>query len=179
MYPLLAQQPVEAFLVVVVLVAIVIVIALLLFFFSYGFLYIKALLAGAHVGIFELVGMRLRGVRPSVIVDSRIMAIKAGLRVETVELETHYLARGNVPNVVRALIAASKANIPLTFNQACAIDLAGRDVLDAVQTSVNPKVIDCPDPTRGRDTVAAVAKDGIQVKAKARVTVRANLERLV
>ncbi|MHC4592049.1 MAG: flotillin-like protein FloA [Planctomycetota bacterium] len=179
MDPLLAQQPVEAFLVVVVLVAIVIVIALLLFFFSYGFLYIKALLADAHVGIFEIGGMRLRGVRPSVIVDSRIMAIKAGLRVETVELETHYLARGNVPNVVRALIAASKANIPLTFNQACAIDLAGRDVLDAVQTSVNPKVIDCPDPARGRDTVAAVAKDGIQVKAKARVTVRANLERLV
>jgi len=131
------------------------------------------------VGIFELVGMTLRGVRPSVIVDSRIMSIKAGLPVQTVALETHYLARGNVPNVVRALVAASKADIPLTFNQACAIDLAGRDVLDAVQTSVNPKVIDCPDPLKGRDTIAAVAKDGIQLKAKARVTVRANLERLV
>ena len=154
-------------------------IALLIFFFNYGFLYIKALLAGAHVGIFELIGMTLRGVRPSVIVDCRIIAIKAGLLAETVALETHYLARGNVPNVVRALVAASKAAIPLTFNQACAIDLAGRDVLDAVQTSVNPKVIDCPDPAKGRDTVSAVAKDGIQVKAKARVTVRANLERLV
>ena len=152
---------------------------LLVFFFSYGLLYLKALLANAHVGIFEIIGMRLRGVRPSTIVDSRIMAIKAGLPVETRALETHYLARGNVPNVVRALVAASKANIQLAFNQACAIDLAGRDVLEAVQTSVNPKVIDCPDPSKGRDTVAAVAKDGIQLKAKARVTVRANLERLV
>jgi len=176
----LAQQGgVEALLVVLILVAVIVVIALLVFFFSYGFLYIKALLAGAHVGIFEIIGMRLRGVSPYVIVDSRIIAIKAGLPIGTVALETHYLARGNVPNVVRALVAASKADIPLTFNQACAIDLAGRDVLEAVQTSVNPKVIDCPDPTKGRDTVSAVAKDGIQVKAKARVTVRANLERLV
>jgi uncharacterized protein YqfA (UPF0365 family) len=180
MLPLLAQQGGgDVVVVVVVLALIILVLGGLLFVFSYGFLYVKALLAGAHVGIFEIIGMRLRGVRPSVIVDSRIMAIKAGLPVETVALETHYLARGNVPNVVRALIAASKANIALTFNQACAIDLAGRDVLEAVQTSVNPKVIDCPDPTRGRDTVAAVAKDGIQVKAKARVTVRANLEKLV
>ena len=181
MLPLLAQQQanMQALVVVLILAAVIVVLAFLLFLFSYGFLYIKALLAGAHVGILELVGMKLRGVRPSVIVDSRIMAIKAGLPIETVALETHYLARGNVPNVVRALIAASKADIPLTFNQACAIDLAGRDVLEAVQTSVNPKVIDCPDPTRGRDTVAAVAKDGIQVRAKARVTVRANLERLV
>jgi uncharacterized protein YqfA (UPF0365 family) len=164
---------------VLALVVVVLFIAFIAFFFSYGFLWLKALLAGAHVGILEIVGMRLRGVQPKVIVDSRIMAIKAGLPTPTVALETHYLARGNVRNVVRALIAASKADISLTFNQACAIDLAGRDVLEAVQTSVNPKVIDCPDPTRGRDTVAAVAKDGIQVKAKARVTVRANLERLV
>jgi uncharacterized protein YqfA (UPF0365 family) len=149
------------------------------FFFSYGFLYFKALLANAHVGILEIVGMRLRGVSPTQIVDCRIMAIKAGLPIETRALETHVLARGNVLNVVRALIAANKANIDLSFNQACAIDLAGRDVLEAVQTSVNPKVIDCPDPRKGRDTVAAVAKDGIQLKAKARVTVRANLERLV
>jgi uncharacterized protein YqfA (UPF0365 family) len=189
MVPILAQGGAEVLLVGVVFVAIVILLVLVWFLFSYGMLYIKALLANAHVGIFQIVGMRLRGVRPATIVDSRIMAIKAGLRVQTregrerglltSELETHYLARGNVPNVVRALVAASKADIPLTFNQACAIDLAGRDVLDAVQTSVNPKVIDCPDPTKGRDTVSAVAKDGIQVKAKARVTVRANLERLV
>ena len=179
MAAILAAAGTETWLVVLGLFLAIIVIALMVFFFNYGFLYIKALLADAHVGMFELVGMTLRGVRPSVIVDSRIMAIKAGLPVETVALETHYLARGNVPNVVRALVAASKADIPLTFNQACAIDLAGRDVLEAVQTSVNPKVIDCPDPTKGRDTVSAVAKDGIQVRAKARVTVRANLERLV
>ena len=181
MYPVLAQEGggAEAALVVIVLFVVIIGLAFLIFAFSYGFLWLKALLAGAHVRVLELLGMKLRGVRPSVIVDCRIMAIKAGLPVETVALETHYLARGNVPSVVRALIAASKANIPLLFNQACAIDLAGRDVLEAVQTSVNPKVIDCPDPARGRDTVSAVAKDGIQLKAKARVTVRANLERLV
>lgn len=166
-------------LVVLILAAIVVVLFLLIFFFSYGFLWLKALLAEAHVGILEILGMKLRGVRPGVIVDCRIMAIKAGMPAETVALETHYLARGNVPNVVRALIAASKANIQLDFNQACAIDLAGRDVLEAVQTSVNPRVIDCPDPTKGRETVSAVAKDGIQLQAKARVTVRANLERLV
>jgi len=153
--------------------------ALLVFFFSYGFLYIKALLANAHVGILEIIGMRLRGVSPSLVVECRIMAVKAGLPIQTQALETHVLARGNVANVIRALIAANKAQIELTFNQACAIDLAGRDVLEAVQTSVNPKVIDAPDPRKGRDTVSAVAKDGIQLKAKARVTVRANLERLV
>ena len=160
-------------------VLLIVVFACLIFFFSYGFLYLKALLAGAHVGILEIIGMRLRGVSPALIVECRIMAVKAGMPIDTSALETHYLARGNVTNVIRALIAANKASIELTFNQACAIDLAGRDVLEAVQTSVNPKVIDCPDPNRGRETVSAVAKDGIQVKAKARVTVRANLERLV
>jgi uncharacterized protein YqfA (UPF0365 family) len=180
MIPILAQQSLGQLLAVVLgLFIAVFAFAMMVFVFSYGFLWLKALLANAHVGIFEIIGMRLRGVPPKVIVDSRIMAIKAGLPVLSNALETHYLARGNVPNVVRALIAASKADIPLTFNQACAIDLAGRNVLEAVQTSVNPKVIDCPDPTKGRDTVSAVAKDGIQVKAKARVTVRANLERLV
>lgn len=179
MFPVLAQEVVSALLVVVILFALVIGGAALIFLFTYGYLYIKALLADAHVRIFELIGMRLRGVSPRVIVDSRIIAVKAGLPIETVALETHYLARGHVPNVVRALVAASKADIPLTFNQACAIDLAGRDVLEAVQTSVNPKVIDCPDPTKGREMVSAVAKDGIQLNAKARVTVRTNLERLV
>ena len=107
------------------------------------------------------------------------MAVKAGLNISTNELETHYLAGGNVVRVVQALIAANKANIDLSFQQATAIDLAGRDVLDAVQTSVRPKVIDCPDPTKGAPTVAAVAMDGIQLKAKARVTVRTNIRRLV
>jgi uncharacterized protein YqfA (UPF0365 family) len=123
--------------------------------------------------------MTFRRVNARIIVDSRIMAKKAGLDYDTPQLEAHYLARGNVPNVTRALIAADKAKIELGFDRACAIDLAGRDVLDAVKTSVNPKVIDCPDPTKGRQTIDAVAMDGIQLKAKARVTVRANIERLV
>lgn len=146
---------------------------------SFFQLWLQALLSGAPVSIFSLVGMRLRQVKPSIIVLNRINAIKAGLNISTNDLEAHYLAGGNVGQVVRALIAANKANIALSFKQATAIDLAGRDVLDAVQTSVMPKVIDCPDPTRGPAFVTAVAMDGIQLKAKARVTVRTNLERLV
>ena len=142
-------------------------------------LWVKAMMAGARVSMFSLIGMRLRAVSPAVIVNARIMAVKAGIPLETDPLEAHYLARGDVLRVVRALIAASKARIDLDFERAAAIDLAGRDVLDAVKTSVNPKVIDCPDPGKGRQTVDAVAKDGIQVKAKARVTVRANIDRLV
>jgi len=127
----------------------------------------------------DLIGMWLRKVSPNVIVSTKIMAVQAGIAVQTRDLESHYLAGGNAPKVVRALIAADRANIDLDFKTAAAIDLAGRDVLDAVQTSVLPKIIDCPNPSLGRATVDAVAKDGIQVKAKARVTVRANLERLV
>ncbi|HPU98408.1 MAG TPA: flotillin-like protein FloA, partial [Candidatus Hydrogenedentes bacterium] len=139
----------------------------------------RAWLSDASVSWLSLIGMSLRKVDPSVIVDSRIMAVKAGLNISTNELETHYLAGGNVTRVVQALIAANKANIELNFQQATAIDLAGRDVLEAVRTSVHPKVIDCPDPSRGASTVAAVAMDGIQLKAKARVTVRTNIRRLV
>ena len=142
-------------------------------------LWIRAALSGAKVAFVQLVGMRLRNVNPSVIVESRIMAVKAGLEISTDELETHYLASGNVVRVVQSLIAATKANIKLTYQQATAIDLAGRDVLEAVRTSVMPKVIDCPDPSKGQATVAAVAMDGIQIKAKARVTVRTNLPSLV
>ena len=141
--------------------------------------WIQALAARAHVGFGELIGMRLRKVNPQIIVLSRIQSVRAGLGVSTGELETHYLAGGRPMNVVRALIAANRANIDLTWKTATAIDLAGRDILEAVQTSVNPKVIDCPNPAAGRTTVDAVAKDGIQVKAKARVTVRANIDRLV
>lgn len=148
-------------------------------FISYVRLWLRAWLSQASVGWLQLVGMSLRKVNPAVIVDSRIMAVKAGLNISTNELETHYLAGGNVVRVVQALIAANKANIELSFQQATAIDLAGRDVLEAVQTSVRPKVIDCPDPTKGAATVAAVAMDGIQLKAKARVTVRTNIRRLV
>lgn len=138
-------------------------------------LWVSAIASGVHIGMFSLVGMRLRKVSPHVIINSLVMSHKAGLSVNTDRLEAHYLAGGNVLRVVTALISADKANLNLTFERACAIDLAGRDVLEAVKTSVNPKVIDAP-----KDGVlAAVAKDGIELKAKARVTVRANLERLV
>ncbi len=142
-------------------------------------LWIQAYFARAGVTMFELIGMALRKVDPRIIVLSKIRAVQAGLEVTTRDMESHYLSGGRVPNVITALIAANRANIELTFKTATAIDLAGRDILDAVQTSVNPKVIDCPNPASGRATIDAVAKDGIQVKAKARVTVRANIERLV
>jgi uncharacterized protein YqfA (UPF0365 family) len=148
-------------------------------FIKFFGLWFRALLSGAPVGAARLVGMWLRKVNPAVIVDARIMITKAGIPIESDLLETHFLARGNILRVSQALVAANKANIPLPFQRAAAIDLAGRDVLDAVKTSVNPKVIDCPDPAKGRQTIDAVAKDGIQLKVKARVTVRANLERLV
>ena len=137
----------------------------------------------ANVSILELVGMSFRKVNPNIIVRSKIMAYQAGLSekdgVTTRTLEAHYLAGGNVPNVVRALIAANRADIPLSYKRAAAIDLAGRNVLEAVQTSVNPKVIPCPDPSQGRLTIDGVAKNGIQLKVKAKVTVRTNLDRLV
>lgn len=151
---------------------------LMLFFRFFG-LWFRALLSGAHVGLGRLIGMWLRHVNPGVIVDSRIMLSKAGIDVSSDMLETHFLARGDVMKVSRALVAANKANIPLPFQRAAAIDLAGRDVLEAVRTSVNPKVIDCPDTGKGKVTIDAVAKDGIQLQVKARVTVRANIERLV
>jgi uncharacterized protein YqfA (UPF0365 family) len=148
---------------------------ILLFVFLYFVpvnLWITAIFSNVKVGIGELIGMRIRKVPPSIIVNSLITATKAGLDLTTNDLETHYLASGNVPNVIRALISADKANINLSFKQATAIDLAGRDVFEAVQISVNPKVINTPN-------VAAVAADGIQLIAKARVTVRANIAQLV
>ena len=166
------------FAILYIFIGIVALVFIILFIKFFG-LWFRALLSGAPVGIAKLIGMWIRKVSPSVIVDSRIMLKKAGIPIDTDLLETHYLARGNVFRVAMAIVAANKANIPLTFQRAAAIDLAGRDVLDAVKTSVNPKVIDCPDPKKGRLTIDAVAKDGIQVKAKARVTVRANIERLV
>jgi uncharacterized protein YqfA (UPF0365 family) len=124
--------------------------------------------------------MWMRGVNSSIIVNTKIQAWKAGLSdITTEDLESHYLSRGRVPNVVVALISSQRANIPLDFRTACAIDLAGRDIVDAVHTSVNPKVIDCPNPTAGRTTIDAVAKNGIQLKVKARVTVRTNIKGLV
>ncbi len=148
------------------------VFILILFVGSAISLWVQALVSGARVGLFTIVFMRFRKVPPKLIVTSKIMAVKAGLKFSTDALESHYLAGGNVSRVVQALIAADKANIELEFNRAAAIDLAGRDVLEAVQMSVNPKVIETP-------LIAAMAKDGIQLKALSRVTVRANIERLV
>jgi len=155
----------------VIIVAIVLFLSLLFSFVPVG-LWISAAAAGVRVGIITLVGMRLRRVTPSRIVNPLIKAQKAGLDVSINQLEAHYLAGGNVDKVVNALIAAQRANIPLGFERAAAIDLAGRDVLEAVQMSVNPKVIETP-------IIASIAKDGIELKAKARVTVRANIDRLV
>lgn len=155
---------------------IVIVIAVILFFTFLYFvplnLWITARFSGVKVGLFELVFMRIRKVPPRLIAESMITSTKAGLNLTTTDLETHYLAGGHVPSVIKALISADKANIALTFKQAAAIDLAGRDVFEAVQISVNPQVINTPN-------VAAVAQDGIQLVAKARVTVRANIAQLV
>lgn len=150
------------------------IIVLLAIFFTFVpvTLWISALAAGVKVSIFTLIGMRLRRVIPSRIVNPLIKASKAGLSVQINQLESHYLAGGNVDRVVNALIAAHRANIELPFERAAAIDLAGRDVLEAVQMSVNPKVIETP-------FIAGVAMDGIEVKAKARITVRANIDRLV
>jgi uncharacterized protein YqfA (UPF0365 family) len=164
---------------VVIGILILLVLGFLILFFKFFGLWFRAMLSGAPVGMGRIIGMWLRHVNPSVIVDSRIMLTKAGIPVDSDLLETHFLARGNVMRVSQALVAANKANIPLPFQRAAAIDLAGRDVLEAVKTSVNPKVIDCPDPSKGKTTIDAVAKDGIQLQVKARVTVRANIERLV
>jgi len=160
-------------------ILLIIVLAFLAMFGPLFGLWIQALSANAKVGIFQLIGMRLRKVHPASIVIARIQAIRAGIDLNTEQLETHFLAGGRPMNVVRALIAANRADIELGWKLATAIDLAGRDILEAVQTSVNPKVIDCPNPATGKLTIDAVAKDGIQVKAKARVTVRANIDRLI
>ena len=131
------------------------------------------------IELLDLVGMSLRRVNPTAIVNARIQAVRAGLAITTPEMESHVLAGGDVVRVINAMIAANKANIELPWQTATAIDLAGRDILDAVQTSVNPKVIDVPNPALGRQTIDAVAKDGIQLRVKARVTVRTNIKSLV
>ena len=157
--------------VIIIGILILIVILVILRFVPIG-LWISALAASVKVGIFDLIGMRFRRVAPAKIVNPLIKAEKAGIGVSVGKLETHYLAGGNVDRVVNALIAAERAGIPLKFERAVAIDLAGRNVLEAVQMSVNPKVIETP-------VIAAVAKDGIEVRVRARVTVRANVDRLV
>ncbi|MEM9367558.1 MAG: flotillin-like protein FloA [Planctomycetota bacterium] len=156
------------------------------FFIRYGKLWFQAYMSQADVKLLNLIRMHFTKVNPNVIVQAKVMAAQAGLNIDrrdgisTHRLEAHFLAGGNVMNVTHAIIAAQRAQIPLDFDQAAAIDLAGRDVLDAVQTSVYPKVIDCPDPKRsGKSTLSAITKNGIELRVRARVTVRTNLEQLI
>jgi len=186
MYLLAADidDPKNMIYIVVALVLLVILLVILGIFARYFRLWIQCVLTRANVTIWDLLGMTFRKVNPTVIVRSKIMAVQAGIAEEqeatSKALEAHYLAGGNVPLVIRALIAAMKAKtIQLSFKEATAIDLAGRNVLEAVQTSVYPKVIDCPAKESGKATLDAVAKNGIQLKVKARVTVRANLQQLI
>lgn len=152
----------------------------------YGNIWFQAYMSNARVSMLSLVGMSLRQVNTRVIVQSKIMAMQAGIAndptagVTTRRLEAHYLAGGNVPGVIKAIIAAHRADIDLDFDRAAAIDLAGRDVLEAVQTSVNPKVIDCPDPQKSKKaTLSAIAKNGVELRVRARVTVRTNIKQLI
>jgi uncharacterized protein YqfA (UPF0365 family) len=152
----------------------------------YGNIWFQAYMSNARVSFFSLIGMSLRQVNARVIVQSKIMAMQAGLSsdpssgITTRRLEAHYLAGGNVPGVIRAIIAAHRADIDLDFDRAAAIDLAGRDVLEAVQTSVYPKVIDCPDPQKSKKaTLSAIAKNGVELRVRARVTVRTNIKQLI
>jgi uncharacterized protein YqfA (UPF0365 family) len=149
------------------------------FVFQYIGLYLQAWVSGAKVSLLDLIMMRFRKVNPKSVVINRISGKKAGIEISTDQLEAHYLAGGRITNVVRAMIAADKARIDLTWETATAIDLAGRDILEAVRTSVDPKVIDCPSAGGSKKTIDAVAGDGIQLKARARVTVRTNIARLV
>lgn len=170
----------------VVIIGGIFLLVMMVAFAAYGKTWFQAYMSEADVSMMSLIGMGFRQVNSAVIVRAKIMAGQAGLDINrrtgisTTRLEAHYLAGGNVMNVMNAIIAAHRAAIPLDFDQAAAIDLAGRDVLDAVRTSVNPKVIDCPDPRRSHsDTISAIAKDGIELRVKARVTVRTNLSRLI
>ena len=165
------------------IIALVFVLIIVLVFFIAAFqfigLYIRALTSGARVSMLDLIGMRLRKVNADVIVQSRIRALRAGLPMEQAAMESHVLAGGRLPNVISAMIAANSANIDLPWKVATAIDLAGRDILDAVQTSVNPKVIDVPSQSMGQVTIDGQAKDGIELKVKSRVTIRTNIKSLV
>ncbi len=172
---------------IILLIIFLAILALVMFVVvvTYGKLWFQGYMSSADIGLLSLVGMGLRQVRPTVIVTAKIMATQAGLNINrrtgisTQRLEAHYLAAGDVMKVVTAIIAAQRAGIDLDFDRAAAIDLAGRDVLDAVKTSVYPKVIDCPDPRSGKSFLSAIAKDGVELRIIARVTVRTNLEQLI
>jgi uncharacterized protein YqfA (UPF0365 family) len=177
----LADMPSMGIIAAGVILLVVLVLGIILL--NFGMIYIRALFSGAKAKISELIALRLRRVPVGLIVDNRITAVKSGLDISIDDLSTHFMAGGNVEMVVQALIAARKAGIHLVFDRACAIDLAtkgtGKTVLEAVKTSVNPKVIDAPNPSSGKTTIEGVAKDGIIIKARARVTVRTNLDRFV
>ncbi len=180
MVQMLALTNIEWGIVVFVLLGMIVFLAI---FAQFASLWLQCKMTRAGIGLLDLVYMRFRRVNPVVIVRSKIMAVQAGLLkkypITTRALEAHALAGGNVPNVIRALIAADKAEIPLNWETAQAIDLAGRDILEAVTTSVYPKVIDCPDPKRTQGTLSAVAADGIELRVRARVTVRTNIQQLI
>jgi len=165
--------------IVLIGVGILVLLVLALLVFKYFSLWLQCVTTNAGIGFIELVSMSLQKINPRVIVQSKIAAVQARLEIETDALKAHYLAGGHVTRVVQAMIAAHNAELPLTINVARAIDLAGRDVLEAVQMYVKPRVIDCPDPARGTDYLDAVARDGIRMNIKARVTVRADLVKLV
>ncbi|BBO30657.1 UPF0365 protein YqfA [Lacipirellula parvula] len=176
------QMGLIAFIIFIAIVALVMMAVM----FNFGGLWLRAYTSNARVSFFELIGMKLRQVNAGTIVDAKIMAMQAGVGTDpetgitTKRLEAHYLAGGDVPRVINAIIAAQRADIDLDFDRAAAIDLAGRDVLDAVRTSVYPKVIDCPDPAKSpRTTLSAVARNGVELKIRARVTVRTNLAQLI
>ncbi len=184
--PPLAQLPAAPALMIGIAILLFLAAVLGFFFVRYGKLWFQAYMSVADVSLISLIRMHFTKVNPNVIVQAKVMSAQAGLDISrqngisTHKLEAHYLAGGNVMNVTHAIIAAHRAEIPLDFDQACAIDLAGRDVLDAVQTSVYPKVIDCPDPKRsGKSTLSAITKNGIELQVRTRVTVRTNLEQLI
>jgi uncharacterized protein YqfA (UPF0365 family) len=169
-----------------IIVGVIFTLVIVAVFLNFGGLWLRAFTSNARVSFAELIGMKLRQVNASTIVDGKIMAMQAGVGTDpetgitTKRLEAHYLAGGDVPRVISAIIAAQRADIDLDFDKAAAIDLAGRDVLDAVRTSVYPKVIDCPDPEKSpRTTLSAVARNGVELKIRARVTVRTNLAQLI
>jgi uncharacterized protein YqfA (UPF0365 family) len=164
---------------IVLVIAALAGMVVLFVFVSFVQLWIQCLLTGARIGILDMIRMKLCKVEYGLIVRQKIALVQAGVKVSTQEMEAHYLSRGNVQRVAGAVIAAHKAGMDLPWRVAAAIDLAGRDILEAVKRSVDPKVIDCPDPAKGRGTLDGVCKNGIQLKARARVTVRTKLDRLV
>jgi uncharacterized protein YqfA (UPF0365 family) len=168
---------------ILLIVGAVVALVILALIFSFVSVWVKAFLNGAPVGIINLIAMKFGGVPYGLVVEARINAVKSGINLTTDQISAHYLAGGNVVPTIQALIAAQKAGLKLDWDHACAIDLATKgsekSVIEAVRTSVDPKVIDCPNPASGRTTIDGVAKDGIQVKVKARVTVRTHLERFV